>query len=123
MGIVRRFVGSDGAYRWDGVTAEPYATGGAGGGTRQVLIGPADGAARFALRYFVVPPGATSTLETHAHDHGVFVLHGQGRVRLGDAEHAIGVGDVVYVGPHEVHRFEASGTEPLGFLCVVPARR
>ena len=59
----------------------------------------------------------------HAHDHGVVVLHGRGRVRLGDEEHAIGFGDVVYVAPHEPHAFEADGPEPLGFLCVVPARR
>jgi quercetin dioxygenase-like cupin family protein len=51
------------------------------------------------------------------------VLHGRGRVRLGAEEHVIGAGDVVYVAPHEPHAFEASGDEPLGFLCVVPARR
>lgn len=119
MGTVHKFVGDGASYRWDGVTPEAYA----GSGARHVLIGPNEQAANFALRYFAVPPGTASTLDTHAHDHGVFVLHGSGRVRLGDVEHAIGVGDVVYVGPHETHRFEASGTEPLGFLCVVPARR
>ena len=119
MGIVHRFAGGNGRYSWDGVRAEVYAEGGA----RHVLIGPQEHAANFALRYFAVPPGTASTLDTHAHDHGVFVLHGHGRVRLGDVEHPIGVGDAVYVGPHEAHRFEASGTEPLGFLCIVPARR
>ena len=119
MGSVHRFVGNEKAHRWDGVTVEPYA----GTGSRQVLIGPADGADNFALRYFAVPPGAASSLDTHAHDHGVFVLHGAGRVLLGDTVHAIAAGDVVYVGPHETHRFEAAGDEPLGFLCVVPAKR
>ncbi len=119
MGTVHRFTGRDGAFGWDGVTPERYAATGA----RHVLIGPNDAAANFALRYFALPPGTESTLDTHAHDHGVYVLHGRGRVRLGDAEHPLGPGDVVYVSPHEVHCFTADGAGPLGFLCVVPARR
>ena len=119
MGTVHRFTGSQGAYRWDGVTPESYA----GTGARYVLIGPNEDAPNFALRYFALPPGTASTLDTHAHDHGVYVLHGRGRVRLGDTEHALGPGDVVYVAPHDVHCFTAEGAEPLGFLCVVPARR
>jgi quercetin dioxygenase-like cupin family protein len=51
------------------------------------------------------------------------VLRGRGRVTLGDGVHALGPGDVVYVSPNEPHCFEAEADEPLGFLCVVPARR
>ena len=123
MGTIRRFVGTDESRCWDGVAVEPYAPNDARAGTRQVLIGPADGARNFALRYFVLAPGTASSLDVHAHDHGVFVLHGQGRVRLGDVEHALGPGDVVYVASHATHVFSASDTEVLGFLCVVPARR
>lgn len=123
MGTVHRFVGEGGRHRWDGVTVEPYSRARPEAGTRQVLVGPGEGAPHFAIRYFEVAPGAPAALDMHAHDHGVYVLHGRGRVRLADGEHAIGVGDVVYVGPHEPHAFEAMGEEPLGFLCVVPARR
>jgi quercetin dioxygenase-like cupin family protein len=123
MGSIRRFVGGEGEPRWEGVTVEPYAPGDPRAGTRQVLIGPRDGAANFALRYFALAPGAVSSLDAHAHDHGVYVVHGRGRVRLGDVEHALGAGDVVYVAPHEPHEFAAAAEEPLGFLCVVPARR
>jgi quercetin dioxygenase-like cupin family protein len=122
MAIIRRFESAHG-HRWQGVAVEPYAPGDPRAGTRQVLIGPADGAANFALRYFELAPGTTSSLDSHAHDHGVYVLHGRGRVRLGEAEHAIGPGDVVYVAPHDQHAFEADGDVALGFLCVVPARR
>ena len=119
MGVVHRQIGRPGAFRWEGVIAEPYQkTGG-----KHVLIGPNEAAPNFALRYFELPPGMASTLDTHAHDHGVFILHGSGQVLLAEVEQPIGVGDVVYVGPHETHRFTASPTEPLGFLCVVPARR
>src|SRR6185369_14793955 len=114
MGTIRRFVGTEASRRWEGVGVEPYQTGDAGTGTRQVLIGPDDGAANFALRYFMLAPGTRSRLDNHAHDHGVFVLHGRGHVRLGDAEHAIGVGDVVDVAPHETHVFAASDDAALG---------
>lgn len=122
MGVVHRFAGGAGSFRWDGVTVEPYAPG-MSTGTRQVLVGPNEQAPHFAVRYFEVPPATSSTLDAHAHDHGVVVLRGRGRVRFADAEHVIGFGDVVYVAPHEPHAFEADGPEPLGFLCVVPARR
>ena len=49
------------------------------------------------------------------------ILRGSGRVLLGTTEHEIGVGDVVYVEPHETHQF-TSGPDGLGFLCVVPPR-
>ncbi len=101
---------------------EDYTAGDAGG-TKQVLIGPDDGAANFAVRYFEIAPGGASSLDTHAHDHGVVILRGRGTVRLGGERHAVGVGDVVYVSPGDVHQFESTGPEPLGFLCVVPARR
>ncbi len=123
MATIRRFQAAAGTHAWDGVAVEPYAVGDPRAGTRQVLIGPADGADNFALRYFTLAPGTASRQETHAHDHGVYVLHGRGSVRLGDDTHAIGPGDVVYVGPHEAHSFIASDDVPLGFLCVVPARR
>jgi quercetin dioxygenase-like cupin family protein len=122
MATIRRFEG-EGGHRWQGIAVEPYAPNDARAGTRQVLIGPADGAANFALRYFELAPGTTSSLDSHAHDHGVYVLHGRGRVRLDAGEHAIGPGDVVYVAPHDRHAFAADGDTALGFLCVVPARR
>lgn len=123
MSVVRRFQGAGGPHRWQGIEVEPYAPGDLRSGTRQVLIGPGDAAPNFAVRYFELSPGTASSLDTHAHDHGVFVLHGRGRVRLGEEFHSLGPGDVVYVSPNEVHSFEADGDEALGFLCVVPARR
>jgi quercetin dioxygenase-like cupin family protein len=119
VGVVHRFTGGSGIFSWDGVTSDPYRE----TGDKYVLIDPNEAAPNFALRYFDLQPGTTSTLDTHAHDHGVFVLHGHGQVLLGEVEQAIGFGDVVYVGPNEDHRFTASASESLGFLCVVPAKR
>ena len=123
MATIRRCRADGTGFRWDGIALEPYVAGDAKAGTRQVLIGPADGAANFALRCFTLAPGTTSRLDAHAHDHGGYVLHGRGTVLLGDETHALGPGDVVYVAPNERHAFTADPGEPLGFLCVVPARR
>ena len=51
------------------------------------------------------------------------VVKGRGTVRLGDQVEQIGPLDVVYVSPHEVHRFEAHDTDCLGFVCVVDRQR
>jgi quercetin dioxygenase-like cupin family protein len=111
MGAVhrRRIDGS-----WDGVSPRSYGS----GGRRHELIGPGDGAHRYSVRYFEVPAGETTTLERHAHDHGVVLQRGRARVTLGAETHELGPGDVVYVAPGELHSFEAIGDEPLAFICV-----
>jgi quercetin dioxygenase-like cupin family protein len=122
MGRIRRYTGDERVMRWDGVAVEGYGDAALRDVTKQVLIGPKDGAAAFAVRYFEVAPGGRTSLDDHLHDHGVVILRGRGRVRLGDEEHDIGFGDVVYVASHEIHQFFNVGDEPLGFLCVVPPR-
>jgi quercetin dioxygenase-like cupin family protein len=107
---------SDGS--WDGVPARRYAE----GGLRYELIGPADGAASYRVRYFDVPAGQRTALERHPHDHGVVIERGRALVTLGEERHELGPGDVVYVAGEELHCFEALGDEPLGFICVAPPR-
>jgi quercetin dioxygenase-like cupin family protein len=95
---------------WEGVPPCAYGD----GGRRHELIA----AGAYSLRYFEVPPGGTTTLERHAHDHGVVLQRGRARVTLGEETHELGPGDVVYVAPGELHSFEAIGEEPLAFICV-----
>jgi quercetin dioxygenase-like cupin family protein len=114
MGSVHRRL-PDGS--WDGVTPRAYAHAGV---EKHELIGPADGAAAYRVRYFRVQPGARTALERHPHDHGVVIEEGRARVTLGDERHELEPGDVVYVAGGELHCFEALGDEPLGFVCVAP---
>jgi quercetin dioxygenase-like cupin family protein len=93
------------------------------GVVKHELIGPADGAPHYRVRYFEVPAGGSTRRESHPHDHGVVILAGRARVTLGDETHDVGEGDVVYVSGDELHQFEALGSESLGFLCVSPPRR
>jgi quercetin dioxygenase-like cupin family protein len=113
MGVVHRRQ-PDGS--WDGVPTRPYGA----DMRRHELIGPADGAPHYRVRYFEVSPGRTTTLERHEHDHGVVIQTGRARVTLGGERHEVGPGDVVYVAPNELHSFEALGDAPLGFICVAP---
>jgi quercetin dioxygenase-like cupin family protein len=126
MGIIHRFKKlENGEMRWQDVPVRAYGpdNSAAERATRQVLIGHDEQSPHFHLRYFAVQPGGHTALDQHAHDHGVYVLHGRARLLLGDEQYEISVGDVVYIPGDEVHQFVAEGVEPFGFLCVVPAQR
>jgi quercetin dioxygenase-like cupin family protein len=123
--IHRAAPGENGELRWQDVPVRAYGpeNSSANRATRQILVGSDEGSANFHLRYFAVQPGGYTSLDQHAHDHGVYILHGRARLRLGEEEFELGPGDVVYISGNEVHQFFALEKEPFGFLCVVPARR
>lgn len=126
MSVIRRSSGTkNGEMRWQDVLVRAYGpeNSRAEHATRQVLIGVEDSAHHFHMRYFVVQPGGYTSLDQHAHDHGVYVLHGRALLRLGDDEHEVSIGDVIYISGNEVHQFFTLGEVPFGFLCVVPAKR
>ncbi len=126
MSVIHRFGGTEhGELRWQDVLVRAYGpdNSGADRATRQILVGNEEGSPHFHMRYFAVQPGGYTSLDQHEHDHGVYVLHGIARLRLGDTEHEVHTGDIVYISGNEVHQFFTVGDEPFGFLCVVPARR
>jgi quercetin dioxygenase-like cupin family protein len=126
MGIIHRFTSiEDGEFRWQDVSVSAYGpeNSRADLATRQILIGMGEQSPHFHMRYFAVQPGGYTSLDQHAHDHGVYILHGRARLRLGDEEHELQTGDVVYIPGNEMHQFFTVGDEPFGFLCVVPAKR
>ena len=126
MSIIHRAAASDqGELRWQGVPVRAYGpdNSSADKATRQIMIGSDEGSGNFHMRYFAVQPGGYTSLDQHAHDHGVYILHGRAILRLGEEEHGLGPGDVVYISSNEVHQFFALEDEPFGFLCIVPAQR
>src|ERR1700686_4532348 len=110
----------DGELRWQDVPVRAYSPqhSGADRATRQGLIGPDENSPHFHMRYFAVQAGGHTSLDQHAHDHGVYVLHGRARLRLGSSEYEISTGDVIYIPGNEIHQFFTLGDEPFGFLCV-----
>ena len=111
-------------YRWDAVAELPYKEDDRAlfrAITRQVLF--SDTALASELRYFEVAPGGFSTLERHEHMHAVLILRGRGHCLVGRDVKALATRDLVTVPPMTWHQFRATGSEPLGFLCMVNAQR
>jgi quercetin dioxygenase-like cupin family protein len=122
-----RILRHTGDFHWQGVPLEPYKDSGDTwrGITRRELSGTRGESQRFHVRYFELEPGGYSSFERHDHEHVVIPLRGRGEVRIGDAVHAVGFGDVVYIAPGDAHQFRnpAASPEPFGFLCMVNAER
>lgn len=119
--LVRKHKGD---FHWDGVEVLAYKQEGSApfkDVTRQVLFDSADPPAQ--LRYFEVAPGGHTTLERHEHVHSVMVIRGRGQCLVGDRAYELGPNDLVNVPPMAWHQFRAAADSPLGFLCMVPARR
>ena len=111
-------------YRWEGVDCRPYKEADEApfkSITRQVLF--TDPQMRSELRYFEIAPGGFSTLERHAHMHAVLILRGRGHCLVGSEIKSLETRDLVTVPPMTWHQFRADTGEPLGFLCMVNARR
>ncbi len=111
-------------YRWDGVDELPYKEDERAlfkSITRQVLF--SDPELHGELRYFEVAAGGFSTLERHQHMHAVLILRGSGHCLVGNEVRSLETRDLVTVPPLTWHQFRATKGEPLGFLCMVNARR
>ncbi len=122
MSVVHRFTGEDGNFNWEGAIPREYIKSNTRGADGKVVIGRADGARQFIVRYFRVEPGGWTAHEKHPHDHGIVILHGRAQVLLGNREVVVGPRDAVYISPDEVHQLKALGDDPLGFLCIVPPK-
>lgn len=95
---------------------------GASGASMAIMVGRDDGAPHFALRSFSVEPGGHTPKHHHDYEHEVYIVSGRGTVLLGETEHPVSAGDVVYVRADLEHQFRAI-EEPLRFLCIVPVER
>ena len=89
----------------------------------RMLIGPDDGAAVFHMRHFEVRPGGHTPHHAHDYEHEVLVLKGRGVVKGVQGDRPIGSGDVVWIPAGEQHQFVNAGSEPLEFICLIPAPR
>jgi quercetin dioxygenase-like cupin family protein len=119
MGVIHRRQPDNAVWRWENVEIQEYTSNNA---TKQVLIGRAEGANNFEVRYFTIPPRGFSSLDNHQHDHGVMIMNGRARVMLGEAFEEVGVGDVIYIPGYETHQFENLTDEPMTFLCIIPPK-
>ena len=85
---------------------------------RELAGVPTGNAENQSLAEATVPPGG----ETEEHYHRLseeiyFFTHGSGRLRLGDEESEVTVGDTVVIPPGTRHKLWNTGEEPLKLLC------
>jgi quercetin dioxygenase-like cupin family protein len=78
------------------------------------------GAENFAMRLFEMEPGGYSPLHSHAWEHEVFILEGEGTVQSGGEERKFKPGDVIFIPPNEEHQFRNNGSKIVKFLCLIP---
>ncbi len=85
----------------------------------QVLLGERDGAPRFAMRKFSMGEGGGMPLHTNAVEHEQYVLAGRARITVGEEDHEVAAGDVLYIPAGTPHRYRVLEA-PFEFLCMVP---
>jgi len=124
MGLIKKFTGDwEQAFTWDGARTRIYQTTETNQVSETWMIGKKESAQNFAFRYYQLSPGSHSKEEQHPYDHGILVLQGAGEVLLGHEKHQISRGDIIYIPPDLLHQLTNTAQRPLGFLCVIPARR
>lgn len=71
-----------------------------------------------SLAEATVAPGTRTQSHRHAVTEELYhIIAGSGLMTLGDSCIKVGAGDTVLIAPGTPHRIEATGTEPLRFLC------
>src|SRR3954469_19857251 len=85
------------------------------GSTIREIAGPAWTPARNqSLAEATVPPGGATTAHLHrAAEELYFFTAGRGRLRIGDEERDVGVGDCAVIPPGAEHKLANTGDEPL----------
>ena len=73
----------------------------------------------FALRRFTFEPGKSYPLHHHKYVEAVYILSGKGCLFTGKERIEVEPGDTIYTASEEPHSLEATGDEPLVFLCCI----
>lgn len=106
--------------KYNDVPAEPVTMAGAEAVTIRWLLGQDSPAPNFYLRLFEVQPGGHSPYHSHAMEHEIFVLEGQGRINAKGINFPVSAGSFALVEPNEEHQFENTGKGVFKFLCIIP---
>jgi quercetin dioxygenase-like cupin family protein len=123
-GTIQKFTGDwNQDFQWEGTRTRQYQNDQVNQVSETWMIGKKEGAENFAFRYYQVESGGNTRKEQHAYDHGILILQGSGKVLLGEDTHNVSRGDIIHIPPDALHQLSNKGEEPLGFLCVIPARR
>jgi len=90
---------------------------------KAVLIGEEEGARNFIMRVFRIIPGGFTPYHKHDWEHEVYILRGEGTVKIAGKEEPIKQRDAAFIPPNIEHQFINTGNEILEFICVIPTRK
>jgi uncharacterized cupin superfamily protein len=90
-------------------------------GTATKQLGLPTGARGIGCSWYEVPPGKAA-FPRHFHcanEESLFVIEGEGAMRIGDETVPVGAGDYITfpVGPQAAHQLHNTGSSPLRYLC------
>jgi quercetin dioxygenase-like cupin family protein len=105
---------------FDQIELQPVNVEGAAGTKIRWLIAQKDGAPNFALRMFEVEPGGHTPYHTHAWEHEVYCLQGQGVLVFEGNEYPFRADDSMFIDPNKMHQFKNTGADVMKFLCIIP---
>lgn len=85
-----------------------------------VLLSEEHGAPHFAIRRFLLDPGAQVPKHTNGVEHEQYVLAGEYVVGIDDAEYTVTPGDSMLIPAGVVHWYRNESDEQAAFICAVP---
>jgi len=103
--------------------AEPkhFDADGVKGVTGRVVIGKADGADNFCMRFFELSEGGYSPKHSHEWEHEIVIHSGKGDVLCEGEWKPVTKGHVIFIPGNEAHQLRNAGEDPLVFACLIPS--
>ena len=87
---------------------------------KEVLVGHRDGSNDIVMRKFIVQKEGHTPFHKHDFEHLVYILEGNGLLKLENKEIPLSKGASVFVPRNILHQFINTGEEDFIFICVVP---
>lgn len=88
------------------------------------LLTKEKGMPNFELRYIEIPAGGQTSYGQHNHEHGVFIVKGNGEVKGKQSgtpySEKLEAGRAVFIPGNEEHQWINTGDSALGIICVIP---
>ena len=90
------------------------------GVVKREVINADDGAPNFCMRVFEVEPGSSTPSHSHAWEHEIYVLEGQGNAVSEQEETPVSKDSVIFIPPNEHHCIVNNGNGIMKIICVIP---
>ena len=91
------------------------------GVTLRWVVSAEDGAPNYYMRVFDIAPGGYSPLHSHAWEHEIYILSGEGEVVEEGGSTPIRPGTAIFIPGEETHQLKNTGERLLRFICTIPA--